>query len=74
MGVDRRDCLGPERLEWLLASASAMICRCQGAQVDAFDLLAGNPWNPVERPPMSDAAIAAAVGARWDEDRGCYVG
>ena len=72
--VDRRECIGPERREWLLASAAAFICRCQGAEVDVYDLLSVHPWNPVERPVMSDAAIAAAVGARWDEARGCYVG
>ena len=70
--VDRRECIGPERLEYALAAIGVIAGRTQGADIDIYDMLAMNPWNRSERPVPSDAMIAAQSGCIWNPETQQY--
>ena len=70
--VDRRECIGPERLEYALAAIGVIAGRSQGVDIDVFDVLAMNPWNKSERPVPSDAMIAAQSGCIWNPETQRY--
>ncbi len=71
--MDKRECIGPERNEYMLAALGVIIGRAQGMQIDVYDVLNMNPWNKSERPIPSDAQLAMQAGCVWCEERQQYV-
>jgi hypothetical protein len=70
--VDRRECIGPERIEYALAAIGVICGRSQGMEIDAYDVLAMNPWSKAERPVLSDAQLAAQSGCILNPETGKY--
>ena len=70
--VDRRECIGTERLEYMLAAIGVICGRSQGIDIDIYDVLAMNPWNRSERPIPSDAQLAAQSGCVLNPETGKY--
>lgn len=67
-----RECIGNERLEYMLAALGVIIGRAQGMQIDVYDVLGMNPWNKSERPIPSDAQLAMQAGCIWNEETKRY--
>jgi hypothetical protein len=51
---DRAECIGPERVEVMLAKIAETIALTTGNHCDIYDFLAFNPWNKMERGMPTD--------------------
>jgi len=70
--IDKRECIGNERIEWALAAIGVITGRAQGMDIDIYDVLAMNPWSRAERPAPTDAMLAAQSGCIWNPDTQRY--
>lgn len=70
--IDKRECIGNERIEWTLAAIGVITGRAQGMDIDIYDVLAMNPWSRAERPVPTDAMLAAQSGCIWNPDTQRY--
>lgn len=70
--VDLRECIGPERNEYMLAAIGVIVGRSQGMEIDVYDVLAMNPWSKSERPVPTDAQLAAQSGCIWNPETQRY--
>jgi hypothetical protein len=71
--VDKRECLGNERLEYAIAALGVIAGGSQGMRIDIYDVLSMNPWSRTERPMPTQAQLAQQAGCVWDETRQKYV-
>ena len=71
--VDKRECIGNERIEYALAAIGVIAGRAQGMDIDIYDVLGMNPWCRAERPMPTDAQLARQAGCVWCEERQQYV-
>jgi hypothetical protein len=71
--VDKRECIGKERLEYAIAAIGLIAGRAQGMDIDIYDVLSMNPFAKAERPMPTDAQLARQAGCVWCEERQQYV-